>query len=245
MFKSKRVLPEAFFDLQRAYTMEKSLEGKLRLLGEMLELIPEGYIEFNKVRSYTTHMMRLIRDKIKRRDARDEAVRKSRMFFKSELFTIALIGDANSGKTRLLNSLCGTNHPSTLAPFETKEPLIGVFEHGGVKLRVVEVPSAFKNDFLRILNESDLIILLPGDNSHLNNLISDFQVETPVKVLDSYPNDLWGFLDLIVVSLRGELLVLFDGTTISDLDLDSAKVNGELKKADYALIDGDLISSCK
>jgi hypothetical protein len=240
MIKGKRELTPDFHDLEVKYSLEKSLEVKLRILGEMLELIPPRYAEFNKVRSNVTHRMRLIRDKIKRRAKREECLRKSRSFFKDDLFSIVLFGEANSGKTYLFNKLCGTNHPSTIRAFETKEPLIGVFEHNGVKLRVVDLPSSAKPVVARVLREADLVIVMP-DSERYVDLINDWFVDSPVKVIDELPSDYWSFLGLIVVSLRGEGLVLFNGSTLSDLDLSSALVNGSLKKSDYALLDGDVI----
>jgi len=240
MFKGKRELPEEFRELQKVYSREKTDEGKLRILREMLELIPARRSEFNKVRSYTTHTIRLIKAKIKRKTKRDEAVRKARLFFKNDFFSIALIGDSDSGKTYLLNSLCGSDYPSTYVPFETKKPVIGVFKHKGVTLRVVEVPSAIKPKHAQILREASLIIVMP-ESGRFVEFINEFMIETPVKVLKAYPKRKWGFLGLIVVQLKGEGLVVFKGTTLSDLDLKKASVNGKEETGSYILKDGDVI----
>lgn len=242
MLRKERRLPDEYYELRRLYTAQRTDKGRLRVLREMLKYIPPKDHRFNKVRSHTTHLMRTIRERIKKKMKREAAVKRSRRFFKTELFSIALMGDANSGKTRLLNTLCNTTHPSTLAPYETKKPVIGVFKHRGVTLRVVEVPSAIKPKHAKILRESDLILVLPNDNKRFLEFIDDFEVQTPVRVLKKFPSDNWSFLDLIVVELNGEGLVLFKGASLSDLDLDEALVNGEEKDEDYVLKDGDLIS---
>lgn len=240
--KDKKRLPEEFYELQKVYTAQKTDEARLKVLAEMLNYIPPKDHRYNKVRSYTTHLMRLIRERIKKKERRDAAVELSRKFFKTDLFSIAFIGDANSGKTQLINELCGTDYPSTLMPFETKEPIISVFGHKGVKLRVVEVPSALKPNYVKILREADLIIVMPGDNKRYLEFIDDFAVETPVKVLDDYPKNKWSFLGLVVVKLRGEPLVLFKGAKLSDLDITKALVNDKEQKSSYLIKDGDVIN---
>ena len=240
MFVGRRELPREFHELQSAYTLEKNDELRLRILQQMFDLIPSGVYQFNRVRAHTTQLMRFTRERIKHKKEVLEAVTKSRMFFKDDLFSIALIGDVNSGKTALLNRLCGTTHPSTFTPYETKEPVIGVFMHEGVKIRVVEVPSSLNSRHAKILHESDLIVVMP-ESPRFVDLVDSFGVETPVSVLESFPSDDWSFLDLVVVKIKGEGLVLFSGTSLNDLDIDGAVVNGKKKKGSYKLRDADLI----
>lgn len=235
-------MPDEYYELRKFYAAQRTDEGRLRVLREMLKYIPPKDYRFNKVRSHTTHLMRTIRERMKRKERREAAVKRSRRFFKTNFFSIALLGDANSGKTRLLNELCGASHPSTPSPYETKKPVISVFKHRGVTLRVVEVPSAVKPKHAKILREADLIVVMPGNNKRFIEFIDEFEVQTPIRVLDEFPQDKWSFLDLIVVRLNDEGLVLFEGATLSDLDLDEALVNGEEKSEDYALKDGDVVS---
>ncbi|MBD3312425.1 hypothetical protein GF352_03160 [archaeon] len=243
MKRKEQRLPDEYYELRKFYAAQRTDEGRLRVLREMLKYIPPKDYRFNKVRSHTTHLMRTIRERMKKKEKRDAALKKARRFFKTDFFSIALLGDANSGKTRLLNELCGTSHPSTLAPYETKKPVISVFKHKEVTLRVVEVPSAVKPKYARILREADLIVVLPGSNERFLEFIDEFEVQTPVKVLKEFPKNKWTFLDLIVVKLNNEGLVLFRGAALSDLDLDQALVNGEEKDENYALKDGDVIES--
>jgi len=224
MFKGKRELPEEYHELRKVYSRAKTDEQKLELLQKMLEVIPPKRSEFNKVRSYTTHLMRLIRERMAKAQKREAAEARSRLFFKNKMFSIALIGDANTGKTYLLNRLCSTDHPSTLEVFETKEPIIGVFDHGGLKLRVVEVPSAIKPKHAKILRESDLIIVMPDSDRYVD-YIDEMVIETPYKVLKSFPKNKWRFLDLVVVKDKGDHRVLYKGVTLSDLDYSKAIVN--------------------
>jgi len=241
MFKGKRELPTEYYDLRKAYSYAKTDSDKLALLEKMLEVIPAKRSEFNKVRSYTTHLMRIIRSRIAKKEKREEAEAHARLFFKTKMFSIALIGDSNTGKTRLLNSLCDTDHSSTYEPFETKKPIIGVFAHGDKTLRIVEVPSAIKPKHAKILRECDLIIVMP-DSDRFIDYLEDVGVETPVKVLESYPKDKWGFLDLIVVKVKGDTEVFYKGVTLNDLGLEKAQVNGVERRGSYVLKDLDVIS---
>lgn len=239
MFKTKRELPEKYRELQKVYSQLKTDEDRLRVLGEMLDLIPTR-TEYNKVRSYTTHLMRELRDKLRKKARREAAEALSRRFFKDEMFSIAFVGDANSGKTHLLNSICGSDYPSTWEAFETKEPVIGVFDHKGVRLRIVEVPSFIQPKHAKILHECDLIILFP-ESDRYQEFINDQFIETPVKVLKSYPKNKWVFLGLRVINYKDEPLVIFKGTSLGDLDLEYALVNGKEEKIDYVLKEGDIV----
>jgi len=242
MMKGKRQLPERFHELQKVYTMEKTDEGKLKILQMMYDVIPPKKYEFNKVRAHTTKLMRLLREKMRHDRAREASFELSMKFFKNEMFSIALFGEADRGKTYLLNWLCGQSYPSTPKPYETKEPLIGVFDHKGLRLRMVEIPSSAKPETVKILRECNLIIVMPGNNKRFLNLINDNSVATPVKVLKSFPKNKWLFLGLIVVKHKDKHAVLFKGTTLNDLDLKKAIVNGVMQSGDYKLKDGDEIT---
>ncbi len=54
---------------------------------------------------------------------------------------IALLGPANSGKTRLLNGICGAKATVADYPLTTLEPVLGITEHDWVQYAIVEVPS--------------------------------------------------------------------------------------------------------
>ncbi len=241
MFKRKRELPEKYKELRRVYSYAKDDKTRLSILKEMLKVIPSKRSEFNKVRSYTTHLMRELREKIRRKQRREEAERRSRAFFKNEFFSVALLGDANTGKTYFLNKLCGTHHPSTLSPYETKEPVISVFKHKEAIIRVVEVPSAFKPEYARILRECNLIVLMPGSRRYLE-YIENYEIDTPVRVLRKFPKNLWLSLGLVVAVIKGKPIVVFKGATLGDLDFTTALVNGAEEDEDYVLKDGDKVT---
>lgn len=54
---------------------------------------------------------------------------------------IALLGPANAGKSRLLNTICGARAPVADYPLTTLEPVLGITEHEWVQYTIVEVPS--------------------------------------------------------------------------------------------------------
>lgn len=206
----------------------------------MCDILPRKF-EFNKVRSNTTKLMRLLREKMKHDKNRDDNFQLSMKFFKTEMFSIALIGEADSGKTYLLNWLCNQSFPSTPKPYETKEPLISVFDHKGARLRIVEVPSSAKPEMVKVLRECNLIIVMPGNNKRFIEFINDNNLPVPVKVLKSFPKNKWAFFGLIVVKHKDLPLVLFKGATIGDLDLKKAMINSVEQASDYKLKDGDTI----
>ncbi len=235
----KKKLSQRYRDLEIEYSLVKNKEDKIKILQLMLKEVP-NIERYKKLRADITHKIRLLKEKIKKEEEREELIKKSRKFFKTDEFTIALVGDANTGKTYLLNKLCNTNYESTEIPYETRKPLIGEFKRDGVKIRVVEIPSSFKPNIRRILEESDLIIIMPESN-WMANQIKEWGIETPIKILKEFPKTSWEFFDLNIITIFGEKKVIFKGTTLADLDLKTALVNGERKESCYILKDGDVI----
>ncbi len=239
MIKNKRVMPDKYFELEKEYSLTKDLNEKLNIIKKMIKVLPQRD-EYNKVRAHLTHKERIIKNKIKKINDRLIRVENNNRFFNKDLFTIALIGSANSGKTFLLNKLCSSNFPSTITPFETKKVLISEMKHHGATLRVVEIPSAIKPVHAKVLRECDLIVLMPNSDSYLQ-FINDFSINTPVRVLNELPNNKWGFLGLIVINLFGESIIAFNGVSLNDFDINEALVNGVKQGSDYLLRDGDVI----
>ncbi len=239
MIKNKRVMPKKYFELEKEYSITKDLNEKLSIIKKMIKVLPQRD-EFNKVRAHLTHKERIIKSKIKRVNDRLIRVESNNRFFNKDLFTIALIGSANSGKTFLLNKLCSSNFPSTITPFETKRVLISEMKHNNATIRVIEIPSAIKPVHARVLRECDLIILMPNSDSYLQ-FINDFSINTPVRVLKEQPSNEWGFLGLIVINLFGKPIIAFKGVSLSDFDINEALVNGVKKDSNYLLRDGDVI----
>ncbi len=240
MFKDKRELTKKYYQLEKHYTTQKTNKEKLRVLQEMLEEIPEGKYEYNKVRSHITHKMRLLREQIKKEEKREEAIKKSRQYFKTEMFTITLIGDANTGKTKLLNQLCNTKHQSTIMPYETREVIKSVMNHKGIKIRIVEIPSAIKPEHARILRESNLIIIMPNSERY-KQYVKEYEIETPTKTLKEYPTNNWEFTGLIKITINNKSIITYKGTTLNDLDINKAIVNNQERESNYKLKEEDKV----
>ncbi len=100
---------------------------------------------------------------------------------------IALVGLTNSGKSTILKKLTGAKVEIADYPFTTKTPEIGVMDHHGVKIQLVEVPAFFEGfiesergpAFMSIARSADLIVIVldgrencEGDLKIINNEFS-------------------------------------------------------------------------
>lgn len=234
----KKKLPQKFYDWQFKYSQAKTNAERIMFLEQMLLSIPRDDL-FNKVRSHTSRRLKELRLKTEKERLRD--VKAKSPAFNKDLPTIGLIGFANSGKTALINELCNTNYPSSALPFETKEPVIGVFDYFDIKIQLIEIPSSLEAKHIQHLRKVNLVLMLKDD---FTSLISKYDIKVKSVLIKDKPSkdDLWHWLDMLrVYSPKSkEPTVLPNGSTVKDFVIKlrkewvsrfvSAKVTGKSAK---------------
>ena len=126
---------------------------------------------------------------------------------------ICLAGKTNSGKSRLLNALTGTNAEVAEYEFTTKKPEIGIMDYKGIKIQVVELPAIVKDfegsvmgpTYLGILKQSDLMVLLfdtVKDKNFLDKELSEVQTKRTIyndQEVEKFKGILWKMLDVMKI----------------------------------------------
>jgi ribosome-interacting GTPase 1 len=80
---------------------------------------------------------------------------------------VCIIGFTNSGKSSLLKSLTNANVEIADYEYTTSEPEVGMMDHTGVKIQLVEIPSTFSSDAMSLVKTCDLVLILLDGNVEL------------------------------------------------------------------------------
>ncbi|MHA1346201.1 MAG: GTPase [Candidatus Heimdallarchaeaceae archaeon] len=115
---------------------------------------------------------RKIKDKLKRElkeiETMERAKKTSRKsgHTKKESPQFVIIGAANSGKSTLINNLCGTDFLVADYPYTTTEPQYGALKHDNVNFQLVELPAIYEGcwdgdkSHLSIIHSTDCLLIL-------------------------------------------------------------------------------------
>jgi len=238
MYQGKKRLPAKYHEWEAKYSEARSISDRLVCLDGMLLSVPKDDA-FNKMRAYLNKRVKDLKAKSERDKLREEGFKQ--LTFNKDLPTIGLVGYTNSGKTALINQLCKTNHSSTILQFETKRPIIGVLEHEGVKIQLIEVPSTLEPKDIQLLRNVNLVLMLKDD---LSSLLKKYDIRVRAVMISDIPSkeELWLMLDMIRVYSPGsrEPTLLPKGSAVRDFVLKlrsnwlklfvSAKVTGQSAK---------------
>ncbi|OYT36767.1 hypothetical protein B6U91_00450 [Candidatus Pacearchaeota archaeon ex4484_71] len=142
---------------EKEFHSSKNLEEKLSALNKMISHAPSHKGAENLRQQLTTRRKKLealIEKKKKSGKSKKEGIRKGDM-------QVVIVGFTNSGKSSLLKSL--TNASPKISPhrFTTSNPEIGIIEHEGTQIQLIENPAIEGEFFDRgLLNSADTTILL-------------------------------------------------------------------------------------
>ncbi len=153
-------LPPQYFEAEKEYRDARTVEEKIHALKKMLAIMPKH--------KGTDKLQAEIRAKISKLQEELEHLRKGKKgsphwYVKREgAGQVAIVGLTNSGKTTLLNSLCGTNFETAEYPFTTRVPNLGMMDFEDIKFQIVDNPP-LKHDvdykLLEILRNADLLVI--------------------------------------------------------------------------------------
>lgn len=152
-------LPPHFFELQKKLNQTTDFQEKIEILEEMLAICPKH--------RGTERVQEEIKKKIaKLKKISPKKIKREEIFFvkKEGAGQVLIIGPPNSGKTSLVNSLCGTNFKVGHYPFTTQLPMPAMLKFENILIQLVDTPPVnndFKPGWLKNLaKQADLILLL-------------------------------------------------------------------------------------
>ncbi|MBT3866159.1 TGS domain-containing protein [Candidatus Woesearchaeota archaeon] len=202
------------FDFQRSEEEYRDADGpneKLNALKKMLKTAPKH--------KSSEKLLASIKERISKLKTTIEKQSKSSgrgyspTIKKEGAAQICLVGKTNSGKSKLLNDLTGTNVEVADYKFTTKKPEIGVMDYHGIKIQIVEIPAIVENfedsvmgpTYKGILKQADLMVFLfrdVKDKGFLDKELSEVVTERAIyndQDVKKFKDDLWRKLGIIKV----------------------------------------------
>jgi len=173
-------LPPQYLEAERRYRQAKHHPEKIRVLEEMLALIPK-HKGTEKLRVDLNRRLSKLKTELERRPA---TKRGSGIFVDREgIGQVVLVGAPNAGKSALVRSLTNARPEVAPYPFSTRKPLPGMLEFENVKIQLVDLPALspemVEGWVLGIIRNADLILWMVDLGS--DDLLE--QVDATEKIL--------------------------------------------------------------
>ena len=196
---------------EQSYFRAVTNEEKLVALQKMLQTCPKHKASENMQKNIKERISKLKLELQKEKRVKKTSTGYTLAVKKEGAAQIVLVGTTNSGKSTLLKELTKAQVEIAPYPFTTKRPEIGILDHYGVKLQIVEIPALVENfaatengkTYLSIIRQADLIILLFNTvaekhllDKELHNIPGDRLIYNHQKNLSE---EIWRRLPLIKV----------------------------------------------
>jgi len=143
---------------------------------------------------------RKIKDKLRRElkeiETMEQAKKASRKSTKTKKETpqILVIGTTNSGKSTLINNLCGTEIPVGDYEYTTTEPQYGALEFEGIKFQLVELPAIseggwiYDKSTLALVYSTDCLLILGRSFEDFTIVLSELE-EQNIELIEKRLGD--------------------------------------------------------
>ncbi len=195
--------PPEFFKAQERYLKAKTREEKIEALEEMIRTLPKHKGSENLLAQLKAKL-----SKLREQEERTAKRKHVKAIRKEGDAMVALVGFANSGKTRLLNLLANTNFEESEQPYSTAEPVTAVLDYGGAKVQLVEIPAFFKKQHMSIAHACECVVLVAKKREEfeeLEKILEAFGIKKPVikfswdRSLEKLKEEMWNACGMIRV----------------------------------------------
>ena len=155
-------LPPQYYETKRRYEAAKTVEEKIKVLEEMLAIMPK-HKGTDKLRAeLRSKIARLRKERVESRKGGKRG--KSYHVRKQGAAQIALLGAPNSGKSSLLSALTNARPRISPSPYTTQEPMAGMVPFENISFQLIDLPPVTA-DFMKpwmndIFRNADLIALV-------------------------------------------------------------------------------------
>ncbi len=158
------------------YQNAKTREEKIEALEEMIRFAPSHKGGENLRKELKQRLAKLKLQKI------SQTSRKTISIPKEGDAQVCILGMTNSGKSTLLSKLTNAKPKISEIPYTTIKPEIGTWDHEGVKIQLIELPSIFRPSIMSIAKASDGIKLIYRDEQEreeLEEILQRFRIHNP------------------------------------------------------------------
>lgn len=169
---------------EKEYLAAQNPEEKLRALEKMISLAP-GHKGAEKLRAELKTRYKKLKEKLEKGNrARRQGSGKTGI--KKEELQAVIVGFTNSGKSSLLKDL--TNAEPEISTgfekFKTKYPLVGVMDHSGTRVQIIEIPAIGSEYYDRgIANSADVVVILVTEINQINEAKKELEKARGKKII--------------------------------------------------------------
>nr|KXH69853.1 MAG: hypothetical protein AM324_01895 [Candidatus Thorarchaeota archaeon SMTZ1-83] len=131
-------LTPQYFEAERRYRLARDAEERIRILQEMLAIMPKHKGTEKLQAELKTKISKLRKEEQKRRSQRRKA--HGYHIEREGALQVVLIGPPNAGKSELLRTLTNATPEVAPYPFTTRKPSVGMMEFEDIKIQLVDTP---------------------------------------------------------------------------------------------------------
>ena len=229
-------LPPTYYKLKHEHEAAKTDEERLRLLEEMLRIIPKhkgSEKVVSDLRRRIAAHKRAPSEKGKGSGKRSY----SEHIPKQGAGQIVLFGPPNGGKSQILAKFTNANAEVSATPYTTTTPIVGMLRYENIQFQLIDTPSIMPDYVLptviTLIRNADLA--LPVISLASDNLLDD--LDTVMQILNEVDDDLSADEHLIVANQldaggadeRLEILKEFYGETFQIYPISAETQDGKVE----------------
>jgi|WetSurMetagenome_2_1015567.scaffolds.fasta_scaffold33745_3 uncharacterized protein len=154
-----------YLSAEKEYDLADNDEDRIIALEKMISFLP-GHKGAEKLRAQIKLRYKRLKEKV----AKEKKSKKggSKAGIKKEDLQVAIIGKTRTGKSSLMNLITNAKPPIGNYDFTTKIPVVGMTNHKGVGIQLIEVPAIESEYYDKgIVNSADAVIILVTDISQI------------------------------------------------------------------------------
>ena len=222
-------LPPTYYKLKHEHEAAKTDEERLRLLEEMLRIIPKhkgSEKVVSDLRRRIAAHKRAPSEKGKGSSKRSY----SEHIPKQGAGQIVLFGPPNGGKSQILAKFTNANAEVSATPYTTTTPIVGMLRYENIQFQLIDTPSIMPDYVLptviTLIRNADLA--LPVISLASDNLLDD--LDTVIQLLDEVEDEhliVANQLDAVGADERLEILKEFYGETFQIYPISAETENGK------------------
>ncbi len=172
---------------EKEYLEAKTPESQIAALDVMLKVAPKHKSSENLLANLRTRKKRLEGDVEKRK----KAGKSKQLGLKKGDMQVVIVGKTNSGKSSLLKILTNASPRISGNRFTTTEPQVGILEHNGTQIQVVEIPAIDGENFDKgIVHTTDTLIILVNELSEIKEIENMLPYASGKKIICFNKTDL-------------------------------------------------------
>ncbi len=160
--------PPEYQKAKEKYESARNLQEKIKYTQEMISKCPKHKGAENVLKNLRKRAKKLREKKEKRKEI---AKGGHSLAVEKQGYQVCIAGYPNTGKSTLLKKLTNADPKIAKYPYTTKEPEVGMLNHKGAKIQLVDLPPITEKavqkqgEVMSIIKNTDGLILKLGENS--------------------------------------------------------------------------------